>query len=250
MTASRTRTERTIEQAIEQAIERMWRRRHPEWARGKPDQEQPHVRMPAARLPRYLAERTSLQVRARVRGREPWITAQARELLDQLLRPTDVVLEFGAGSTTPWFATRVASVFSVEGVERWHDELREQLRRDRITNVELRLVSAARLGYETPEHRSAYAGAFPELAASSLDLVFVDGEYRDACALRALDLLRPGGLLVLDNADTYLPGPTRSPWHVSAPATPQWREFVERTAGWRTIRTTNGVWDTQLWFKP
>ncbi|GAA4672625.1 hypothetical protein [Nocardioides nanhaiensis] len=242
MNDSRTLTERVIERA--------WQRRHPAWAQGKPGQEQPHVRLPATALPRYVATRASLQLRARWGAREPWITAEARSLLDQLLRPTDHGLEFGAGSTTPWFASRVASVRSVEGVERWHEALQEELRRQRVSNVELVLVSSAEMGYETDEHRAAYSGAFAALSPSSLDFVFVDGEYRDACALRGIELLRSGGLLILDNADTYLPGPTRSPWHVSAPATAGWREFFERTAQWRTIRTTNGVWDTQLWFKP
>lgn len=230
-------------------FESSWRRRHPEWARGKPGQEQPHVEMTASRLPRYLATRAALQLGARVGQRQPWITAQARNLLDQLLRPCDVGLEFGAGSTTPWFASRVAVVRSVEGVERWHDLLQDDLRRRGIGNVELVLVSSAEMGYESPSHRAAYVGAFPDLEPESQDFVFVDGEYRDECALRAVELLRPGGMLILDNADTYLPGATSSPWHVSSPATPGWAEFERRTEGWRRVRTTNGVWDTQIWFK-
>jgi predicted O-methyltransferase YrrM len=90
----------------------------------------------------------------------------------------------------------------------------------------------------------------PEIAAESLGFVFVDGEYRDEAALRAITLLKPGGVLVLDNANTYLPSASPVPWKVREPISAQWKEFVARTADWRRIWTTNGVWDTVIWIKP
>ena len=92
--------------------------------------------------------------------------------------------------------------------------------------------------------------AFPELAPGSLDFVFVDGEYRDECAVRGLELLKPGGLLILDNAELYLPDDTRSPWSVERPISPLWEQVSAELAGWRRVSTTNGVWDTVIWFKP
>lgn len=62
------------------------------------------------------------------------------------------------------------------------------------------------------------------------------------------ELLRPGGVLVLDNAETYLPTTSRSPWNSTAPATPEWQRFVDLSADWRCVWTTNGVWDTAIWF--
>ena len=227
-----------------------WAKRHPQWAQPKPGERFPQIDITPLRATRYVADKLALGVRTKLRGRQPWITFDAVAVLDDVLGPDDVGLEWGSGGTTLWFAPRVKQVHSVEAVPGWHGILSGQLRDQRITNADVRLVSVDDLGYETPEHRAAYVGAFPEIAAGSLGFVLVDGEYRDACALRALDLLKPGGVLVLDNAEAYLPSTTRSPWRLDAPANAGWATFLERVEGWRSIWTTNGIWDTTLWFKP
>ena len=181
---------------------------------------------------------------------QPWITEESRDLLDRLLRRSDRGLEFGAGGTTTFFAPRVQHLYSVEGFDHWYEPLVQRLADEGVQNVSLQLASADELGYESEAHRQAYVGAHADLAPGSLDFVFVDGEYRDDCALRAVELLRPGGLLVLDNAEIYLPSETRSPWRMEAPATPGWEQFAEETRDWRSVWTTNGVWDTAFWFKP
>jgi predicted O-methyltransferase YrrM len=138
----------------------------------------------------------------------------------------------------------------VEGFDEWYEPVARRLAERGVDNVSLHLASADELGYESDAHREAYVGAHPDLEPGSLDFVFVDGEFRDHCALRALTLLRAGGLLLLDNAETYLPSTSRSPWRVEAPATPGWERFAEETRDWRCVWTTNGVWDTAIWIKP
>ena len=240
----------TQQNVTSRVAEALWNRRHPEWAGGHPDRVNPRLELTARGLPRYAYDQISIKVRDKVRGRQPWITRDALALLDDMLRPGDRGLEFGAGGTTAWFAERIAHLDSVEGFGRWYQPLRDELDRLGVTNVDLHLVSADDLGYETPEHRDAYVNVAPDLEPGSLGLVFVDGEYRDECAVRGLDLLAPGGLLVLDNADIYLPSDTRSPCTLDVPSTPLWGEFLERVEGWRRIWTTNGAWDTVLWVKP
>lgn len=228
----------------------LWKRRHPEWADGHRDRVTPRLQVSAAGLPRYALDRARVAAGARGPGRRPWITAGSRRLLEGLLRPDDVVLEFGAGGTTPWFARRAAKVVSVEAFPRWYRPLRAELDAAGVGNVDLHLVSADELGYETPQHRAAYVGVAPELEPGSVDVVFVDGEYRDECAARGLRLLAPGGFLVLDNAELYTPSTTRSPWRVDEPATPLWGDVLDELAHWRRITTTNGVWDTVVWIRP
>lgn len=77
--------------------------------------------------------------------------------------------------------------------------------------------------------------------------------YRDACVNMVLEKIRPGGILVIDNIDRYLPCDSVSPLSRAkdAPlASEEWGRFHERVKDWRLIWTSNGVWDTAIWFKP
>lgn len=229
----------------------IWERQHPEWAKQKDDRVMPVLHLSLTSAPRWVADRVRVKRGAVVDGvPQPWITEESREFLEKRLKPTDRGLEFGAGGTTSFFAPRVEHLYSVEGFDHWHEPLVKRLAEQGIDNVSLTLASADELGYESDAHRDAYVNAHPELAPESLDFVFVDGEYRDDCVLRALGLLKSGGLLIIDNAEIYLPSTTRSPWKMPAPATPGWEKFLEETKDWGTLWTTNGVWDTAFWFKP
>jgi predicted O-methyltransferase YrrM len=195
-------------------------------------------------------DQTTLFIASRRRSAaQPWITRDAIGLLATMLRRTDQGLEFGSGGSTEWLAKHVGSVISVEAFARWYDALAERLTAAHIDNVSLEFVSADALGYESEAHREAYVNTRPDLAAGSLDFVFVDGEYRDHAALRGVELLKPGGLLILDNANSYLPAPSRTPWRVARPASAKWTEFLAQVLDWRLIWTTNGSWDTAIWVK-
>jgi hypothetical protein len=62
-------------------------------------------------------------------------------------------------------------------------------------------------------------------------------------------LLKVGGLLIVDNAERYLPHSRRTPESLKGPVRPEWREFLARVADWRPVWTTNGVTCTALWIK-
>jgi hypothetical protein len=242
-----TSSERNLLERVGTAL---WERKHPEWLNPTDGRIMPTFHLSPRTAPRYLVDRVKVKLGARGDVPPPWITEDALRFLDRWLSPTDRGLEFGAGGTTSFFAERVQHVYSVEGFDHWYAPLAQRLEEQGIDNVTLFLASSEKLGYESEEHRQAYVGAHPELEPGSLDFVFVDGEYRHDCALRAIELLRPGGLLIIDNAEIYLPSATRSPWRMSAPATPGWERWVELTSDWRSVWTTNGVWDTAFWIKP
>lgn len=232
-------------------FERAYERLRPERWHLAPGQEAPVFRVSVTGLPRYLVDRAAVRRRFRRQTEDtPWITADGVAILAGLLRPGDVGVEFGSGGSTTWFASRVEYLYSVEGADPWHADVTSRLSKAGLANVSYHLASQLELGIDHPDARQAYVNFAPELAPGSQDFVFVDGEYRDECAMRGLELLKPGGILILDNANTYLPNALRSPWKVARPSTTRWAEFVEATADWRSIWTTNGVWDTAFWFKP
>lgn len=174
----------------------------------------------------------------------PWLVSSMVDLLDDWLQPTDTVVEFGSGRSTVWFAQRAARVVSCEHDPMWRAKVAETLEKLGLNNVEYNLCEPI------PEAYLAPARALPSGAAQ---LVLVDGEVRDVCAVWAAQNVAPGGLVVVDNANWYLPHETRSPSSVGAygpPASPAWEEFLGLTRGWRSHWTSNGVWDTACWFAP
>ena len=169
----------------------------------------------------------------------PWLTADMVRILQTWLRPSDRGLEWGSGRSTIWFAQRVASVFSLEHDDAWGKWVRATLSQHGLHNVEHHLI-VSQEQYVTAGH-----GEF--------DFILVDGMdgTRDLCALRAVSLLRPGGALIVDNCNWFLPSNSRSPNSVrQSPATEKWAEFLAKVAAWRMIWTSNGVTDTALWIKP
>ncbi|MBA7699080.1 hypothetical protein ES703_107766 [subsurface metagenome] len=81
----------------------------------------------------------------------------------------------------------------------------------------------------------------------------MDGIYRDVCANKVLEKIRPGGIIVLDNANWYLPHDSTSPSSRpknSAPASEEWTRFLDCVKDWHLIWASNGVWDSAVWFKP
>ena len=81
----------------------------------------------------------------------------------------------------------------------------------------------------------------------------MDGAYRDFSAKFILPKIKPGGMLIIDNVNWFLPSQSRSPnsrTHQLGPDGDIWREVASELKGWRTIWTTSGIWDTAIFFKP
>lgn len=140
----------------------------------------------------------------------PWLPYLAIDYLDQWLKRSMTVFEWGAGKSTGWLAQRVEKVISVEHNPEWSIGLRD--------NIDLRVIvpKAGELGDNPadPHHyRSrpmggvnfkAYASAIDEF--EPFDLILVDGRARASCIYHALTKIKKGGFIVIDNTerDYYL----------------------------------------------
>ena len=185
----------------------------------------------------------------------PVMVANAVLILDSWLRPTDRGLEWGSGRSTTWLASRVSHLVTVEHDPAWYARVRRELEsRGLAAKVDYRLLEAPHDQMaEPPEH--PYASAADEIKDGTLDFAVVDGQMRLRCLERALAKLKPGGLLVLDGANRYLPnrfekGFTTIQLSRSEPLNQDWRRVWERLSGWRAMNTSDGLWDTRLWVKP
>jgi predicted O-methyltransferase YrrM len=149
----------------------------------------------------------------------PWIVPAAIGFLRRRMRSGWAVLELGAGRSTPWFARRAGRVISLEDNEFWHGWVDEQLAKAGLANVDLRLLPV-----------EAFPDEVDSLEDAAFDLVVLDfleapAVSRMDCLRPALEKVRPGGYLLLDDSDR-----------------PGYAEAFELLAGWR-FRKFVGVKD-------
>ena len=67
---------------------------------------------------------------------KPWLTPDAIEALEALLKKTDVGLEYGSGRSTKFFAERLNHLTSVEHHEGWFEQVNQELKIEGFENVE------------------------------------------------------------------------------------------------------------------
>ncbi|MCW2504346.1 MAG: hypothetical protein JWO79_2630 [Actinomycetia bacterium] len=201
--------------------------------------------------PRYVYDRVREMRYSAGHPDHPWLTPQANQILETMLRPSDHGLEFGSGRSTSWLGGHSGHLTSVEHDQGWHATVSARLKERELHNVDY--VFAPR---DVPDDRgdqSEYVTVAARFADASLDFALVDGIYRDYSALAAIPKLRSGGLLVIDNVNWFLPSRSRSPNSrtlAQGADGPIWDEVRTAMADWRRIWTCSGVWDTALFFKP
>lgn len=204
------------------------------------------------RTPRYVYNRARQMWCEHTHPDYPWLTPEAVRLLTSMLRRSDRGAEFGSGRSTIWFAQRVGHLTSVEHDEVWHRQVSAGLKERGLAHVDYILAPRD----QPPElgASSKYAHTVSAFDDATIDFALVDGLYREHVTKLIMPKIRPGGLLIIDNANWYLPPPkthapaSRTP--ALGPDGPVWKEVSEELADWRTIWTTCGVWDTAIFIKP
>lgn len=213
----------------------------------------PAGRSPALsyRSPWYVVNRARQMLYERANPNDPWLTPAAIRLVTTMLRPTDQGAEFGSGRSTLWLAARVAALTSVEHDPAWHQTVSARLKEAGLGNVDYILATddqPAERGGDSSYARIALA--FPD---SSLDFALVDGQHRDYAVQFIMPKINPGGMLIIDNINWYLPCQSKAPNSRTTelgPATPVWASIWQELPTWRTIWTSSGVWDTAIFIKP
>ena len=165
---------------------------------------------------------------------EPWIALGAVKFCAQQIDPNGDALEWGSGRSTIWFARRVKHLISIEHDRSWYEKVRRSMEAASVTNIDYRLIPLEHPidapTVPTYDIQPAYVRACNELADQSLNLVVIDGHYRQACVASCLAKLKPGGLLLVDNTDRLSLGE----WGVP----PDW-PIVHQS---RNVRTQTTIW--------
>ena len=159
--------------------------------------------------PHYLVNRTFEIFYRKKHFDYPWLTQKANLILSSCIHESDVGLEFGSGMSTLWFARRVSHLTSVEHDRRWYQKIKNIIDERKITNVRYLFCKKDQL--EERENEAKYLKVIRDFQQNSLDFSLVDGVYRDSCANAVIDKLRHGGILIIDNANWFLPCNSESP---------------------------------------
>ncbi|NQW48984.1 MAG: hypothetical protein HQ464_14585 [Planctomycetes bacterium] len=205
------------------------------------------------RSPRRLFQRIAFWWYRRSNPGIPLLAIQAVEFLGDYLRPTDILLEYGSGHSTRWYAGKCGHVTAVENIPEWAEIVRREIAS--CDNVTLRVfpgfdpvqTGGGGFGahsdrpYEGLQSSAAYAAFIDTFPDGHFDVIVNDGWCRHQIGARSLTKLRPGGIMIWD--DVHWSELTNSP-------TPEIRRFVETVSPWRRVSFSDGVHRTTLLFSP
>ncbi len=154
-----------------------------------------------------------------VKDEQPWITFKAIDFLNNNLKSSDKVFEYGGGGSTLFFAKRVAEIITVEHNEEWFKILSDTIAQKNIKGWKGNFVLPEKGDLHTPpdfanpEHYSAddipsygfnykaYVSVIDQYPNNYFDCIIIDGRSRPACIKHSMPKLKVGGFLVLDNSD-------------------------------------------------
>lgn len=164
----------------------------------------------------------------------PWLTESAIDFLTNFLekKPDAKILEFGAGASTIWFTQKSICLVSIE-----HDPTYYELVSQAIKEINGGNSTTLQL---VPRPYYTICDAYPD---NFFDLVLIDGRDRSRCLLQAKRLVKPGGIIMLDNAE-------RS-WYQRAMSTlTRWNHTISIQNREDACGFTYPNWQTHWWIKP
>ncbi len=136
----------------------------------------------------------------------PWLTYGAIAFLDERLKSDFEMFEYGAGNSTIWFSRRVGRVTAVEHLASWAETAGRGVGRVLIREVE-NSEDYVKISFAGVSDRNGYTDSILE-QPTLYDVIVIDGVFRNACVMPALERLKPAGVLILDNTDyeEFAPG--------------------------------------------
>lgn len=161
-----------------------------------------------AQIPRYLAH-LPCWGRSPIDLELPWFAYGAIDFLGPKVRPEHEVFEFGSGGSSVFLARRARSVVCVENDAAWHEVVTARARRLGLANLHCELHAFA----DAEAARYRELPYFRAIEGRRFDLIIVDGfcgyttgrygRLRPHCFALALQAVRPGGMIVVDDYWMY-----------------------------------------------
>jgi hypothetical protein len=151
----------------------------------------------------------------------PWITFDAIRFLEKHIPAAAVVFEYGGGGSTLFFLAGAEKVITVEHDTEWFNKLQSIIYNRMDKNKwEAHYIKAENgpppSGGTDTGHPDDYVSADENYAGANFynyvsvidrypddyfDCILIDGRSRTSCLKHSFSKLKPGGLLILDNAE-------------------------------------------------
>lgn len=120
----------------------------------------------------------------------PWLNLPIIAFLDQRIRKSHKLFEFGCGYSTLYFSNLAKNVVSVENNLIWFNRISKMLMQKDIQNVSI----------IHKELSNGYAKCIKSFS-EEFDIIFVDGRHRVDCIKNSIGNLSSQGVIILDDAE-------------------------------------------------
>ncbi|WP_354330079.1 FkbM family methyltransferase [Pedobacter sp. CG_S7] len=118
----------------------------------------------------------------------PWVTYSFIDFIKERLNKEQRIFEYGSGSSTLFYAKRVARVVSVEHDENWFNKIVNT----KPQNADMIFTKLKRGGEYSKK---------AVLLGEKFDIIIVDGRDRVNCCKESILALSPTGVMVLDDSE-------------------------------------------------
>lgn len=152
---------------------------------------------------------------------DPWLSKQAVDFLDSIINEDTTIFEWGSGGSTLRYAPIAKSIVSIENDKTWYEKLLAEFKERKIDNVDLKFIPNDNQTSKNTLDLNAYSSnslyfkhkVFKTYVTEIdnhdvFDLVIVDGRSRASCIKHAIDKVKIGGFIMLDDSERayYNPG--------------------------------------------
>ena len=149
----------------------------------------------------------------------PWLTFPAIDFLNRHMHQNVEIFEYGGGGSTLFFLNRAKRVITVEHDPVWFDLIRDNIRPNKSNRWQGNLIEpecpVITAGLDKSMPSDCYSGVskfqnatfksyshfIDNFSDACFDMILIDGRARTSCLYKAIDKVKSGGYLILDNSE-------------------------------------------------
>ena len=137
-----------------------------------------------------------------------WMDPKEVKLMEKYIKPTDVMLEYGAGGSTTYLPKLVDKYYSIEHLEGWYLKVWSSIEKNKLLNDTHNNVSIHHINPDILRSETGATGPrsyqefqtyieFPKTFDTKFDKVLIDGRARPHCAIFILKYLKEDSMVFI-----------------------------------------------------